>query len=147
MVGTSRFNPSLLCLLPIFSLTDPGNSRLHAWGIYRYQYSGLTKSTKVLGSSGGAWWSPPWWSPWWSSVMSYQTCIPRSIRRGEIRHTSMRVLQRSNVVQLDNVAALAAALKRAVPRHLSIISYLQRSQNLTEYRRTVNQLTWWESTG
>lgn len=66
-------------------------------------------------------------------------------------HTSVGVLLRSNVVQLNDVAALGAALNGALTGDLEAGSVSNAVDGLwlmgSRIRHTVSQLTWWESTG
>jgi hypothetical protein len=63
--------------------------------------------------------------------------------------TSMRVLLRADVVQLDDVAALEAALNGALTGDLGSNQYaiLRTMPKKSVLFRTVSQLTWWESAG
>lgn len=64
----------------------------------------------------------------------------------------MGVLLGSDVVQLDHVAALEAALERALAGDLKGVESVSRTGDLGPVGlgwggHTVSQLTWWESAG
>lgn len=63
--------------------------------------------------------------------------------------TRVRVVKGTDVVELDDVTALAAALERTLARDLLLPISIWLCASLLEqvYIHTVSQLTWWESAG
>lgn len=63
--------------------------------------------------------------------------------------TRVRVVKGADVVELDDVTALVAALERALARDLLLPISIRPCAYLPEQLSvlTVSQLTWWESAG